>query len=356
MKAKNLILVTLLLFSSLTAFCLSSSDSEESRRNITQNYKTDNQNFRVNVDNKYGNITIVEWDKPEIDFSVEIIGKGDKLKIAEAMADRVSIDFKQNNDQIYAKTVFDPIANRCSNCGTTINYLIRVPNTVGFNLTIKYGNINMDIAELAHDFKADVKYGNITAIHLKGYNNITLKYGNITLQTANQLRLDMGYSNCIAEKVEDFSLNSSYSNVHASYIGRLHLNSKYDKLNIGTIQDATISAAYTNFDITQLLKSIYVPEIKYGKFRIADVSPNFEKINISASYTPIVISGFSDKKKPDCYLDLYAHYGNITTSMTLYGATEWKEESSQRLKASIGKNPHAQITIKTTYANIKLEN
>lgn len=35
MKVKNLVLVTLLLFSSLTAFCLASSDSEESRRNKT---------------------------------------------------------------------------------------------------------------------------------------------------------------------------------------------------------------------------------------------------------------------------------------------------------------------------------
>ena len=126
MKNTFLLFVLCLLFSASHA----SANTHEIKRVITKQFNV-SAGSELDINNKYGNIVINAWNKEVIDFSIEIIGKGDKEKIAQQMADRVSIDFNQTGRRVSAQTNFEQQRNfNCNNCGTTVNYTVNVPASV----------------------------------------------------------------------------------------------------------------------------------------------------------------------------------------------------------------------------------
>ena len=132
MKTRHVILTAILLLLSFSVWAI-----EEVKRTITKEFPV-SANDEVMVNNRYGNITISEWGKNKVSFTVEITGKGEKAQIAQELADRVSIDFNKNGKKISATTVFkDKSFSSCNNCGTTVHYTINVPTNVYLNLINK---------------------------------------------------------------------------------------------------------------------------------------------------------------------------------------------------------------------------
>lgn len=352
MKTKTFILTALMLLSGIAALC--SRHTEEVKRTITQNFSITGEDHYLQVDNKYGQITIVEWEKPEIDILIEIIGKGENTKIAQAMAKRISVDFRKSGKQVSARTIFGRRVIRCNNCGSTVNYTIRAPRNIYFNLTNQYGNVKLQTAY--RDFTASIKYGNMAIGHLHGnHNNISLKYGNIALRSAEKLSIEMDYTKASIDSVGSFLLKCTYSNVKARKINELQLTSKYDKFNISTLGNAAISSGYTTLTINRLDHSICISDLQYGKVRIEDLSPNFKKIDIRAKFSPVYIrmSGGEYNFKAD----LSTHFGHINTNNIVFNNVqhEGEEAHNKEIKGFVGKESNAEIKISNHYADIILE-
>lgn len=355
MNTKFSAFFVLLLFVSLNAFCIR--PTKEVKRVITQNYVLTNDDYYVNIENKYGHITIVEWNKPEIDFSVEITGKGEDQATAQTMAGRATVNFNQSDKRISARTVFDNKSYRCKNCGTTVHYTIRVPKNIYFNLTNKYGDIYLGTAY--RDFHTEVKYGKINIQQLQGnHNKIVLKYGKINLQSVSKLELNMAYSHATIDTVEDFSLTTSYSDLKAGKISHFTLQSKYDKITVNTLDNASVSTAYSNFNIGDLSRNFLISEIRYGKICIERLAPDFENIRIDASYTPVYI-GLIKGKEYNFNVDFSTRYGKIKTHDLIFHDVQLgdkEDRSTNSFKGRLGKKSDSLIQITNNYADITLEN
>lgn len=350
MKYKSLFLVSsfLLLFTaSLWAV------PTEVKRIVNKNFKV-NSNCELQVNNKYGFIVIKQWNKNEIDFSIEIIGKGENHKVAQQMADQISIDFHNMDKLVQATTQIDRQRNNnCRNCGITINYTINVPASAKLNLTNKYGNIQID--ETTQPFRADVKYGNLYAAALKGTDNeVTIKYGNVELVESEKLSLNIGYGNARVDEITSLNLTSAYSRFNLGTVGSIEMTSKYDRFTIKSIDSFVLSSAYTDFSIDYLGKRFDASSLRYCKVRIADVAQDFSSILIEAAYTNIRI-GLDNRY--NFMADLYTRYGSIRLNgIKLSDVTLDDDDSrySKTIRGRVGKqeNPQAKVKISNSYADI----
>lgn len=351
MKNKTFTLILSLLLLSLTAF----GREYEVRRQIHKDFKVGN-NARLQIENRYGNIVIVEGRKNEIRFNIEIIGRGEKERIAEAMADRASIDFSKSGNSVYARTEFSGRESfRCNNCGTTVNYTVTVPSSVYMYLINKYGHIRLN--DVKQNFKAELKYGNLSANTLQGNDNeIIMKYGNIEIGQVRNLKLDIAYASSISfTTVENLDLISSYSKMNADRIDNCTLSSKYDKYNITSLGRMTVTSSYTDFNIGDLQKTFDASNLRYCKVRIDRVSYNFNSIFISASYTPIRIGV---TQQHNFRARLSTRYGNLRTKGLKFSEVSFDDTDhySKRIEGIVGhsSNPKAQIEITDSYADIIL--
>lgn len=350
MKTKTLLLTAILFLLSLSVWAI-----EEVKRTISKEFSV-SANDEVIVSNKYGNLTISEWGKNKVSFTVEITGRGEKAKIAQEMADRVSVNFNKNGRKISAETVFQEKNFSCNNCGTTVNYTINVPTDVYLNLMNKYGNIALNRTD--RSFRCELKYGNLTANQLLGESNtIIVKYGNVSLDEAHDIDLEIKYGNLTLEKVKTLKFVSGYSNSKIGSIDKIDLTSKYDNFKIKSLGQLNMTTGYSNFDIGELKKSFIASEIRYGQVRIEKIATDFNEINIEASYTPIRL-GITPQHSFQA--KLYNRYGNIKTNGLTFQNVNLDDEDDRYSKSISGTagpsaSPSAKITISDRYADIIFE-
>lgn len=349
---KNKILFLAFCFLTITGQLFAGNN--EVKRQITRQFKV-SKNAELTITNKYGNITINVWNRDEIDFNIEITGHGDSEKIAQQMADRVSVNFNKTGNRVSAETVFEQQRNfNCNNCGSTVNYTVNLPASVILNLNNKYGNIHLD--ETAQPFTAEVKYGNIYANRLSGpTNTVTLKYGNIELREASKMTMEIKYSNARIDRIGELKMECAYSKLRSEEIGKADISSKYDKFTIDRIKEFTVTSGYTDFTIGTLSGSFDAESLRYCKVKIDNIAPDFNFINISAGYTPIRLGVGTNL---NARLDLTTSYGNIKTNgLSLSYVTLGDEDRyTKSIKGIIGteKEPRSTIKIKDTYSDITL--
>lgn len=348
MKTRHVILTATLLLLSFSVWAI-----EEVKRTITKEFPV-SANDEVMVNNKYGNLTISEWGKKEVAFTVEITGKGEKAKTAQEMADRVSIEFNKNGKKISAETVFKDKNFSCHNCGTTIHYTINVPTDVYLNLINKYGHITMNRTD--RSFRCDLKYGNLTANQLLGESNtIQVKYGNADIDEAYDIDLEIKYGNLDLGKAKTLKYASGYSNSRIGSVDQIELDSKYDNFKIKHLGNLRMSTGYSNFDIGELKESFIVSDIKYGKVNIDDIAADFSEISIDAAYTTIRLAITS---RHNFQAKLYNRYGNIKTNGLTFNNVTLNDDRHDRYAQSIAgtvgssSSPKSKVTISNSYADI----
>ncbi|MDR1746899.1 MAG: hypothetical protein LBR49_06465 [Tannerella sp.] len=301
--------------------------SEEFKREIVKDFSVGDEPM-LNIENKYGNIRIIEGVEGKISFRIEIVGKGRTSSLAKEYAEKVSVDFLQSGDRVSAETNFESLS--CSNCGRTVHYTVLAPRSTILKLTNKYGNIILDDAE-------------------KEVVGIDLKYGNLTAHSIDNLNLDIAYGNIDITKCNAVNADTKYSVIKIASAETILMDSKYDKITLGNVGNIKLETSYTTVNIATLGKRMECEDIKYGQLNISEVAGDFESIKVSSSYTniKIALSDHSFKAK------LSVNYGEIKTPNSMK-FTNVSVKDKNNLEGEIGSNPSATVEISAKYGNISL--
>ena len=116
---------------------------------------------KLDLDNKYGNITISDSRKDSviIDVTIWVDGNNDK---ARRLLDQISVNVSKSGSTVSAETVF--ANNFSSNQEFSIDYNISVPADRDLDVSQKYGSVNM--ANLTGNGNFEIKYGELRAKNL----------------------------------------------------------------------------------------------------------------------------------------------------------------------------------------------
>jgi hypothetical protein len=282
---------------------------------------------KLSVDNRYGNIRIIEGTENKIMFKIEIIGKGRTKELAKKYAETVTVDFSQSGNSVAATTKMENLS--CNNCGRTIHYTVVAPRSVIMTLANKYGNVDLDNA--VNPVKLDVKYGNINASGQLADVDVDIKYGSVYIHSCKNATVDCKYSKLKVDEAQT-----------------LVVDSKYDEIKVGAVADFTLETGYTDVQIGKLGRRIVV-EIAYGKLNIENVAVDFTEINVEAKYTNVTLALDT---RHSFKASLHTRYGDIQADKFTFNNVSLKKGSSIVGNVGAATNPSATVTIDASYGNI----
>ena len=317
-----------LLASIFASYMIASEEAalKEFKREVTKEF-TVSANPNLRIENKYGNIRIVEGTDNKITFKIEITGKGTTDALAKEYAEAVSIDFAQTGDNVTAKTVLKEI--NCNNCGRETHYTVVAPKGVTMNFENKYGNITLE--------------NSIKPL------TVDLKYGNLVANTLAKVTMDIKYGNATINACDDIDLNSGYGKMKIGTANRINSDSKYDEFQVGTVSDFKMETKYTTVKIDKLNNSFECNDFKYGSLDISEIAAGFSRIKIDASHSTIKLA-LDDRHR--CKVNLSTRFGSIKTGSFNMSNTQ-SARNTQSYSGNMGSgNPSATVDISASYGDI----
>jgi hypothetical protein len=310
-----------------------SGEIKEKTKNFSKSYAV-NGNDKLQIDNRYGKVTVNTWDKNEFKVEVQMKAYANDDADAQKLLDKTSIADSKESDLIGFKTVIDNEDNKDNNFwgfwtnnGKTtvremiINYTVYIPAKNALNVTNRYGGVELP---------------NI----LEGKVTINNSYGSLIAKslTNSEDKINVRYGNA---KIANFA----GSNLDVAY-GSLSLDDA-DKLN-ATVQ-------YGSAKIGKISTSGNV-NVRFGGLEIADLDKNLKTLSVSSSYSPVKVN---TPTGTNADFEVTVRYGDFlydnSVSVTAKNPEDGRRGStSKNYKGHVGKgSPDKVITVTANYGSVK---
>ena len=288
----------------------------EKRKTFDKTYKVGSSDA-LSIDNKFGSVSVKTWNKSEIQVKVEIIARAANDNKAQDILNNISVADSRQGNVISVATKMEPMRiSGNSNKSFEINYAIYMPENNALTVKNSFGDVNLAA--------------------LKGKTDITVKYGSLKTErlgnTDNKVRLAYGSGTC--GYINGGSIDVSYSNMHVDGTNGLWGSSKFSDFKIGSLQNEL------NL------------EVKYGSFRVDNVSKNVRKIALDSGFTPISLN-FEDNAAFN--FDVNVSFADFKVDKSLVNITSLeKSHTSAEYKGKYGgESAKGSVSISSKYGDVK---
>ncbi len=254
------------------------------KKEFNETFKAGTKDF-LQIDNRYGNITVTHWTKNEVEIKVVVESRANSDNRAQEGLDRVQIKLNKTGNTISGITSLSSQSGwNNNNNRLTINYHISMPSALTANFSQKYGNITLpDKTEGKNTL--EVKYGNIKAGNFTSPLVIEGGYSNISIEDVENIRMDLSYCSGVSiGNGKEIRLDSKYSNVTAKKIGNLSVNKKYGNLSVKSADQVSIDVKYSEVNIDRVTNELQVSALDYSTLNVKELSSNFKKVYVEARY------------------------------------------------------------------------
>lgn len=331
-------------------------------KHVSKTYQV-NQDTKLNLENMYGNIDIVTWDKNTIEIDVKITVSGNNEDKIEDRLDQIRIEFSQSNNQVYATTHIKSSSSWLSNSfifswgsnsktNLEINYTVKMPRENNLHVTNDYGTIILD--ELNGKANINCDYGKILIGSLNNtINTININYTNHSvIDFINNGTINADYSGFTIEKANNIELQADYTSSKLEFVNNLEYNCDYGSVKVGEANIIDGKGDYLSLQIGEVNTSVDI-EASFGSIKIASLNKGFEFVRINADYTGVKIN---IDKTASCQINANVSYGSIKYYGDLFTFNRIKEKSNNKNYEGYFQNENstARIDVSAEYGSIKL--
>lgn len=244
----------------------------------------------LQVNNKYGEISVVHWDKKEISLRIVVEVKANDQETARRTLNRITFQFADADHVLSANTRIADNNGRNEQVQFNIRYYINLPADARCDLNQKYGNIIM-LEEHRGDCRIDARYGNIELGNLKGNLDLVSKYGDVKTGNLANAQFELGYcGQAELESGKNIRIDGKYSSIRFGNIENLDIELKYGKLKGQTVRSLRIDSQYSNTDIQEAIENIDIESLDYGNMTFQKVDKKFRNIEAEARYGTLEIN------------------------------------------------------------------
>ncbi|KAF2337262.1 hypothetical protein [Flavobacterium daemonense] len=321
------------------------------QKNIKKTYIV-NSNAGIDIDNKYGNISISTWDEDKVDLDITIKVTGNNENWVNEKLNTIDVDIEALKSMVTAVTKIGNSTNkgRGSSNSFEINYVVKIPK----NGTVKLMN----------------KYGNITTLALEGATDISCKYGKVTLGKLNNQtnRINIEYcSNSSIDYIKNGLIEARYSGLKVNDSGNLNFDTNYTDLVISDAQNIKYDCSYGNLKFQKVNScngtgnylTVSVAEVSnnlnidtnYSKVNIGTLTEKAKNVNINSGYTDVTV-GYNYNYAFD--FDINTKYANIKNGDDLEINVNETKNSSKSISGFHKKKGQNKVIINSTYGNVSL--
>jgi hypothetical protein len=244
-----------------------------------------NSNADLEINNRYGNITMETWDKNIVQIHVEIKVDGKDSEAVKNRINAINVEFSANPSLVSAVTKITD-TRHSNKTNIEIHYTVKLPKSNNIDIVNRYGNIYLD--ELNGSSKIDLSYGSMSLGKLNNnLNNWNLDYiSNSKVDYVKSAIVNSDYSHLEISKAEILNLNVDYTDVKIGNVNDLINVMGYGNLIISSVSRVSNTADYTNVKIGTLTNS-FVSTGDYGGISIDRIKAGFDKIIVSADYSSL---------------------------------------------------------------------
>ncbi len=321
------------------------------QKNIKKTYIV-NSNAGIDINNKYGNITVSTWDEDKIDLDITIKVNGPNENWVNERLNSIDIDITALKGMVSAVTNIgnSSLKSKGSNNSFEINYVIKIPKNGPVKLVNRYGNISTLNLESTTDISC--KYGKVNLGKLNGPNNqIEIAYcQNSSIDYIKTGSIDARYSGLKIDDSGNLNLNANYTDVNLISGQNIKSDCNYGTLKFQKINSLNGSGNYLTIIVGEV-SSNFSFDTNYSKISIAALNEKAGNVNINSGYTDIAI-GYVPNYAFD--FDISAKYSNIKHDNTLDITTSDTKSNSKRIAGFYKKKGQNKININSNYGNITL--
>jgi len=357
----------------LSCFAENMGFNHELVKKISKEFST-SKNSTLSINNRYGKVELITWDKASVKIDVEIIVKAKNKSNAEDRMNDIYIDVSQSGSSIKGITSIESRntswwsswwESSDKNTEIEINYTVRTPSNITFDLSNKYGNIYLP--NLTGKTSINLKYGNLEGKDISNDVQLYVSYGKATMGSMTQLQSNLAYSSLRCFNVGQCVITSKYSKIHMDDVENLTSNSKYDGYKLGYVNTLKMEGSYNDFKVTTVQNAeltlkytgIYIENqgnklnvnLSYGSLTVDNLLPEFRSMNVSSRYGPIKINSFVPTK-----VNLSGTYCSVKTGANFINSSRAESGNSiQVVGHKIKSSAQAIITITSSYGDIILK-
>jgi hypothetical protein len=137
---------------------------------------------KLSIDNSFGHVKFIAWDKNEIKVDIKIETSSDKEDLAQKIMDAITVTDRQQGNEISFKTKIDNKNNNCKNCKSSlqIDYEVHLPVSVTLDVVNSFGNI--ELPDYKGALSVSSKFGNLTTGSLVNLKDIGVEFGSASVK------------------------------------------------------------------------------------------------------------------------------------------------------------------------------
>ncbi len=325
-----------------------------------------NRETHLELDNKYGNIHVTQWEKDSVSVTAEIEATASSLQKLRKMFDGIEVNISEDDNLVKVETEFNENINDLLETikGLTeklipyesrvqINYVIHAPDYIDTRITNKYGDVYIE--NITGKFSLDLANGSFKANSLSESNDLRLVFCNATINSIIRSDINASFSEIAIDESQDLEISSISSRFDIKKAGNIKIESRRDKFYIGTVNSMTGKSYFTDFRIDNLTQEIDL-ETKYGNLDANRIEKNVQRISINSNYTDIdltfdpAISYNLDIRHLNSFVVLPEKNSNIEKKVTN------EDKNEYLIVGSVGRDPgNLKVTINATRGNIYLK-
>lgn len=253
----------------------------------------------VELENKYGNIDVTNWDKDSIKIIIDISLTAKKKEKLQRLINYTNIDFTDTKDFVAAKTrlgtskvthaISVSFDESFGASDITINYAVFLPS--GSELEIVNGFGDVFLHSRTGKTNVDISHGNVRANQLSDDFTLKAAYGKVKIKKAKDVEMELKHCSDIeVKKVDNLKLKSSYSSLEIGEVDKLRLDSRKDKIEIDKINVLYGSCSLPNIYVEELKSTIDLKSKMVGNIEVSEVSTSFVSVEISTSYSSVKLN------------------------------------------------------------------
>lgn len=318
----------------------------------------------IQVENKYGNINIIPWEKDSVKFDIHLEVTSSKMDRLDKTFKSIDFDFTANEYFIITRTVFknqkskflaeltDMATSLFSHSNAQIDYTIYLPESAELTLDNKYGNVYT--TNLTGKLILNISNGDLRANALTGVVRADLEFGDFTVKELKNANIEFNYANAEIRKADKLMIESRSSEIEIDEATEIDINSRRDQINIKSLSRITGDISFSEIYLRVIDKEL-IMKTEYGGLEIDQVPKDFRLIDLTSQYTDLSLM-VSKESQFDLEL-IHTKESDVTISgFVEVTNTEVlnKDEGVVKVSGFQGKNASSRIRVDLKSGSFKI--
>ena len=308
----------------------------------------------LELENKYGDITIFGWDKDEVQITISIEVDHRKKETANDLVNRVKPIIQQGNDLV---SVRYEIAEKNSGffaelfekanpfdydrSNIQVDYEVYLPRKAELKANNAFGDVIVE--DWSGELRAIIEHGDLWLNDDLGRADVSMKYGKLRAKSITRGTLTLKNGELDMEDAERLNLTTSGTDITMDKVTALELNSSKDKMTLEEVSSLHGSLKFTTLRLNRLIGNVDMT-LKIADFQIAEISDSEADITLDQESSEVSLNVTDFAHRLNATLEeglvrLPKSYKNIDSQML--------DESKKlrEIRATYGENTQGSISL-----------